>query len=124
VSNPFPQQSRRAVYRVVYPAAERPHFLVDAGQAGVAAGDCEVIDCSELGLRYQATGSPLPAVGDTVEGRVVFRRGVEVPVAGEVVRVQEAKVALWFRTLALSFTVIVAEQEYLLGRGYTLSEVT
>ncbi len=102
---------------MVYPIAERPRLLV--GQ-----GDLEVLDCSELGLRYEAADPHHPEVGATVEGRVIFNRGVEIPVAGEVVRIQGGTIALWFRALALSYTVIVAEQEYLRSKGYAISELT
>jgi hypothetical protein len=103
MSTPF-QPSRRAVYRVVYPVRERPTF-------SVGTDSFSVIDCSELGLRYQVPEFHRPAVGSTVGGRVRFRRGVEVQVSGEVVRVQDGTVALWFRSGAIPLAEMVAERE-------------
>lgn len=96
--------SRRAVYRVVYPVRERPTF-------SIGPDSFSVIDCSELGLRYQVPEFHRPTVGATVGGRVRFRRGVEVQVSGEVVRVQDGTVALWFRTEAIPLAEMVAERE-------------
>lgn len=100
---PF-QHSRRAVYRVVYPVRERPTLVV-------GSESFSIIDCSELGLRYQVPDLHRPNVGGTVAGRVRFRRGVEIPVNGEVVRVQDGTVALWFRTEAIPLAEMVAERE-------------
>ena len=104
MATPF-QHSRRAVYRVVYPVRERPTFAV-------AADSFSVIDCSELGLRYQVPEIHRPSVGNTITGRVRFRRGDEVQVTGEVVRVQDGTVALWFRSEAIPFDRMVAEREH------------
>lgn len=100
---PF-QHSRRAVYRVVYPVRERPTFAV-------GPESFSVVDCSELGLRYQVPEVHRPNVGDTIAGRVRFRRGVDVSVSGEVVRVQDGTVALWFRSESIPFAEMVAERE-------------
>ena len=70
-----------------------------------------VIDCSELGVRYQVPEAHRPSVGATVAGRVRFHRGVEIAVSGEVVRVQDGTVALWFRTEAIPYSEMVAERE-------------
>ena len=111
------EQSRRAVYRVTYPIPERPELMV---------GDhvFPVIDCSELGLRYEAPAERYPELGATVEGRVAFRRGLQVAVAGEVIRVQDGTVALWFNSRGggVPFGEILAEQRYLRAKGYVLSE--
>ena len=104
MATPF-QHSRRAVYRVVYPVRERPTFAV-------GADSFSVIDCSELGLRYQVPEIHRPAVGSTVAGRVKFRRGVEIDVSGEVVRVQDGTVALWFRAEAIPFAHMATERKH------------
>lgn len=103
MATPF-QHSRRAVYRVVYPVLDRPTI-------SVGADSFSVIDCSELGLRYQVPELHRPEVGSTVVGTVHFLRGVEIPVSGEVVRVQEGTVALWFRTEAIPYAEMVVERE-------------
>ena len=103
MSTPF-QHSRRAVYRVVYPVRERPTFAV-------GAESFSVIDCSELGLRYQVPEVHRPAVGATVAGRVHFSRGVDFAVSGEVVRVQDGTVALWFRSEAIPYSEMVVERQ-------------
>ncbi len=103
MATPF-HHSRRAVYRVVYPVRERPTFSVEAESFSV-------VDCSELGLRYQVPEVHRPAVGSTVVGRVHFSRGVDFSVSGEVVRVQDGTVALWFRSVAIPRAEMVAERE-------------
>jgi hypothetical protein len=100
------QHSRRAVYRVVYPIRERPTFTIEFDSY-------PVIDCSELGLRYLAPADHKPEVGTTISGRVHFRRGSEVPVTGEVVRVDDGTVALWFRSQAIPLSEMLAERTYL-----------
>src|SRR4051812_2123213 len=87
----FHQHARRAVYRVVYPVRERPTLQV-------GSESFSVMDCSELGLRYQVQEAHLPTLGATVSGILHFRRGAEVPVTGEVVRVESGTVAVWFRS--------------------------
>ena len=103
MSTPF-QHSRRAVYRVVYPVRRRPTF-------SVGDDSFSVIDCSELGLRYQVPEIHRPTVGATITGRVRFRRGIEIAVSGEVVRVQDGAVALWFGTAAIPFAEMVTERD-------------
>jgi hypothetical protein len=100
------QHSRRAVYRVVYPVRERPSFLV-------GADSFSVMDCSELGLRYQVSDAHLPGLGETVSGLLRFRRGAEVRVAGEVVRVEHGTVALWFRSQPIPLAEVMNERRYL-----------
>ena len=74
----------RAFPRVEYPSHLRPYLQV-AGET------CEVVDCSEQGLRYGSAVDPRP-VGSMVNGRIRFRSGVEVAVRGRVVRVQGGEV--------------------------------
>jgi hypothetical protein len=100
------QHSRRAVYRIVYPVRERPTLLI-------GPDSFSVMDCSELGLRYQVADAHLPAVGETLEAIVRFRRGSEVPVKGEVVRVEHGTVALWFRSQPIPLTEVMSERRYL-----------
>lgn len=104
------QHSRRAVYRVVYPVRARPTL-------SVGAESFSVIDCSELGLRYQVPEVHRPAVGATVTGRVHFRRGVDFTVSGEVVRVQDGTVALWFKAGGIPYAEMVAERGWVESAG-------
>lgn len=106
------QHSRRAVYRVVYPVRERPSFLF-RGES------FSVIDCSELGLRYQVPDVYAPDVGTTISGVVHFRRGSEVPVTGEVVRVEHGTCALWFRTESIPLAEMMSERRYLESVDHT-----
>ena len=111
------QQSRRAVYRIIYPIPERPTITLGEDVF-------PIVDCSELGLRFEVPRDHVPDVGVVVHGHVTFRRGAEVPVAGEVVRLQDGTVALWFRNLGIPFGDILAEQKYLRAEGYILGERT
>jgi hypothetical protein len=107
--------SRRALYRVVYPLAERPTF--DAGRRLY-----EIIDCSELGLHYEVKDGRLPALGGKLTGLVQFRRGVEIEVHGEVIRARGTSVVLALEQPGLPFAEIIAEQRHLRARGYTLKD--
>jgi hypothetical protein len=99
------QHTRRAVYRIVYPVPQRPSLQI-------GAETFPVIDCSELGLRYQVPDAYVPTLGSTVSGTVQFRRGAAVPVTGEVVRVERGTVALWFRSEAIPLGEILQERQY------------
>ena len=115
MSSEFNAQSRRAVYRITYPIPARPSLIVGEDKY-------PIVDCSELGLRYEAPPSHRPDVGSTTEGVIHFRRGVELPVAGEVVRLQDGTVALWFGRMGIPFGEIIAEQKYLRASGFVLGE--
>lgn len=90
---------------MVYPPGERPTFVRDGEMFAI-------IDCSELGLRFEVMDYH-PEVGATMSGAVRFRRGVEVPVTGEVVRVDASSVALWFGARGIPLSEILAERAYL-----------
>lgn len=101
-------EHEREYYRIHYPKSERPAVHVDGTP-------CEVLDCSERGLRYQvAMDQPPPEVGALVRGRVRFRRGDEVTVEGAVLRVVDGEVALHlFPGAGIPLSVVLAEQRYL-----------
>jgi hypothetical protein len=105
MSSPY-QPSRRAVYRVVYPEEQRPTFHVGGATH-------QVIDCSELGLRYRIANGHVPEVGTTMQGHVRFRRGSEVAVAGEIIRVDPDSVALWFSARGIPLSEVLAERAWL-----------
>jgi len=99
----------RAFPRVQYPSHRRPYLLI-------ANDICEVVDCSERGLRYGSSSDPRP-VGSLVNGRICFRNGVEVPVRGRVVRIQDSEVALALEPgHGIPAEVIAAEEEALRPR--------
>jgi hypothetical protein len=107
--------SRRALYRVTYPIAERP-----AVEIGRAVHD--VIDCSEQGLRYEVRDRRVPKVGSTVSGTIRFRYGESIEIVGEVIRTRAGLVALSLENPGIPFAHILAEQRYLRGKGYTLRD--
>jgi hypothetical protein len=76
----------RAFPRVQYPSHLRPYLLI-------GNDICEVVDCSERGLRYGSSMDPRP-VGSLVNARICFRNGLELPVRGRVVRIQDGEIAL------------------------------
>jgi hypothetical protein len=108
------ESSRRAVYRIVYPLAERPTF--ETGRFLF-----EVIDCSENGIRYEVRDRRIPAVGTELGGKLVFRRGEEVEIQGLVLRAQSGVVVLSLDP-PLPFAEVLAEQRYLRSKGYVLKE--
>lgn len=108
--------SRRALYRIAYPMAERPTFSI--GRYAY-----EVLDCSERGLRYTVKNRRIPSVGTPVAGVLVFRReGASVEITGEVIRARGDVVVLALDEPGIPFSHIIAEQRYLRGRGFTSKE--
>lgn len=95
----------REHYRIPYPFAARPLLVV---------GDQEfqVVDISEMGLRYDLGGQPRPRVGTEVRGTMHCKRGDEALIRGEVVRVQERHVAVKL-DIPIPFRLILDEQRYL-----------
>jgi hypothetical protein len=107
-------ESRRELYRIVYPLAERPVF--EAGRFLL-----EVIDVSEKGMRFEMGPRRLPEVGTELGGTIQFRSGDAVEVQGEVIRAREGVVVLALDP-PLPYSQILAEQRYLRGKGYTLRD--
>lgn len=101
-------EHEREHYRIEYPTAARPRFLV-------AGGDREVIDLCEQGLRYRAGNDERRKIGDEVEGIVRFRRGEEVRVLGTVVRLIDREVALRL-SVGVPLRVVLEEQRYIRER--------
>ena len=107
-------ESRRELYRVIYPLAERPTFEVGRFLH-------EVIDCSERGIRYEVKDRRVPPLGTEIGGTIQFRRGEDVAVQGEVIRASDGIVVLALDP-PLAFSEILAEQRYLRSKGYTLKD--
>jgi hypothetical protein len=107
--------SRRAHFRIIYPLIERPSFELGRFVH-------EVIDISELGLRYEIRDRRMPTIGTQVGGTVVFRRGESIAVTGQVLRCSEGMVVLILDPPGITFSGILGEQRYLRSKGYTLRE--
>jgi hypothetical protein len=107
--------SRRALYRIVYPITERP--MVRIGGA-----DFPVIDLSEMGLRYELGRSGVPELGSKVRGALAMRRGGEVSVGGEVIQLREGAIVLRLDPPGIPFGEVIAEQRHLRSKGFTLGE--
>jgi hypothetical protein len=103
MSQPHPHE--REHYRVAYPTAARPWFIVD----GVAR---DVVDLCEMGLRYRAADGERRDLGDEVRGTVRVRRGEAVEVVGEVVRLVEREIALRL-SRGIPLRVVLEEQRFL-----------
>ena len=102
--------NKRNSYRVVYPAIERPSFIVENAKA-------PVLDCSENGLRVEVPeGHRCPRLGDHVSGRIRLRDGREIAVEGDVVRVRDREVGMRLSRPGIPLSVIFAEQRYLMTR--------
>jgi hypothetical protein len=112
----MPLSSRRELYRIAYPIAERPTFRI--GRYAYA-----VLDCSERGLRYEVANRRLPSIGTPLGGLIEFRReDASVEIAGEVIRARGNVVVLALEAPGIPFAHILAEQRYLRGRGFTARE--
>lgn len=107
--------SRRELYRVIYPVAERPAF--DMG--GFIH---EVVDCSEVGLRYEVLDRRIPQVGAQLGGIIKWKRGGNTEVTGEVLRARAGLVVLILDPPGIRFSDILLEQRYLRGKGFTLKD--
>ena len=108
----MPSSSRRALYRVAYPIAERPTFRF-------GRYEYQVVDCSERGLRYHVATRRLPSLGTPLAGILDFRReGASIEIAGEVIRTRGDIVVLALDAPGIPFSHILAEQRYLRARGF------
>lgn len=102
----MPHPNRRHYFRICYPVAARPRLVL-------GSNICEVLDCSEKGVRFQATSLLSAAPGTTFVGKLRFPRGEELLVRGVVVRVEEERVSLELAGAGVPFGVILQEQLYL-----------
>jgi hypothetical protein len=104
MDGPWPVE--RAFPRLQYPSHRRP-YLVTSRET------CEVVDCSERGVRYGSTFDLRP-LGSIVSATIHFRCGAEVTVRGLVVRVHDGEVALELEeTHGIPADVIAAEESAL-----------
>ena len=62
-------------------------------------------------------------LGTPLGGILLFRRGGEVEVSGEVIRTRAGTVALALDFPGISFADILAEQRHLRALGYTLARL-
>jgi hypothetical protein len=106
----------RQFFRIVYPWPERPR-LVYRSQI------CEVLDCSERGIRFRVCVPPGPMVGSEIEARLCLHGGQAVRVRGQVMRVTGSEVALRLQEPGISFYLILKEQLYLRQRDREEAQV-
>ena len=102
----MPRPYERSYYRIPYPPFESPRLVIGYHV-------CQVVDCSERGVRYLAPSHAVPEVGATIQGRLRFPRGAVVDVEGVVIRVATREVALRLVEPGVPFRVILQEQIYL-----------
>jgi hypothetical protein len=103
---------QRAHFRIPYPMQARPRVVVPGEQEV----QHEVIDLCERGIRFAATREQMPRVGSEFRARIVFPRGVEVSVEGEVIRLQDGQVAVHLTRQGVPLGVIYDEQRFLRAR--------
>lgn len=107
----MPPSNQRAFYRIPFPVWERPRLVI-------GSQICEVIDCSEQGVRYRPSAALRPVVGAALAGTLRFPSGIAVPVAGTVVRAADAEVAIHLSGEGIPFSIILREQLQLRRRAY------
>lgn len=95
--------NRREHYRIPYAEQDRPRLVV-----GTAI--CEVIDCSETGVRFRPSAALDLAAGAGLGGRLRLRCGSDVALRGTVVRAGEDEVALRLEERGIPFRLILREQ--------------
>src|SRR5437870_11365770 len=108
-------ESRRSVYRILYPIAMRP--ILRIGKT-----EYKVVDCSEGGVRYEYGHNAPPTVGSKVGGTLVMRHGAEVAVQGEVLQVRQGAVVILLKAPGIRFAEIMGEQRFLRAKVYRLTE--
>jgi hypothetical protein len=106
--------NRRDYYRIHFPVEERPRMLLDS--QGAVRLVCEVLECSERGLRFLSPTRWLRGSGAAVSGTIVFGGGTEVHVSGSVIRVQGDEVAVLLGREGIPLAVVLEEQRRLRGR--------
>ena len=99
-------QTGRAYFRISYPLAERPQFIL---------GDAvhQVIDCAEAGFRFHMGGFEIPELGTTLGARIRLRRGATVDVRARVVWTSSDEVAVALTDSRIPLAIIYDEQRYL-----------
>lgn len=109
----------RAVYPVSYPTALTPHVLLDGEVVPVP-----LLDCSEQGIRYQATPGESPPLGTPVTGELRCPERAPRSFKGHVVRAEPGEVALRLDPPGLPFSLLLAEQRAVLIWTRTRAEPT
>jgi hypothetical protein len=102
----MPQSNRRAHFRVSYPAALRPRLVV-------GASICEVVDCSERGVRFRLPALDSFPPGVRVDARLRFLRGDEVLLRGTIAYTDGSAAALRLEGEGIPFASILREQIHL-----------
>jgi hypothetical protein len=97
--------AEREHLRIQYPPPARPSFLVDGRPY-------EVLDISERGVRFRVGDDVALEVGDTIAGRVRFRRTAAVDVKGAVLRIVGREVAARLE-MGVPLKLVIEEQRYL-----------
>lgn len=93
------------LYRIQFPTPERPTLEANDSQY-------VVLDCSETGIRYRVRGT-MPEVGSIISGILRMRRGEDVEIEGEVVRIYDGEIGLRLKPPGIPLRVIIAEQLFL-----------
>ena len=114
--------NKRASYRVVYPASERPRLVMD----NLSTAAASVAECSEGGLSFEVPAAwPGMELGAEVCGHLEFHRlhcerwanedapyatRPAVPVTGEIVRMANGVVSIRLEWPGVPFGVLLREQ--------------
>lgn len=98
--------NRRAFYRIRYPATDRPRLVL-----GTAI--CEVVDCSEQGIRFRLPEPAELCAGAPFRARLRLGCGADLPVAGTVLRQHDGTVSATLAAQGVPFREILREQLHL-----------
>ena len=82
--------NRRKHFRLRYPLGAGPLLVIGEKQF-------QIVELSEGGLQFTFEDSAL-VVGESVTGKLRFAGGIELPVTGKLVRVDEGRVAVELTT--------------------------
>jgi hypothetical protein len=106
--------NRRGSHRLYFPPDARPRLLLDA--PGGVRTVCEVLECSERGLRFTTPTRWLLPVGTAVSGLLGFASGADTQVAGSVTRVGADEVAILLNRQDIPQALLAAEERWLGNR--------
>lgn len=112
--------NQRQYHRIEYPRDVQPRLDLDRADGepgGAFRVACDVVDCSERGVRVRLPVAVRLEIGAAITGTIRFSRGATVRISGTVVWAHGSEAAIRMeRTGGLPFRIIMDEQRYLRTR--------
>jgi hypothetical protein len=104
-TKPLSGRERRAYFRVVYPADQRPIIVIRNMQF-------VIIDICEIGIRfYNPDHLKLP--GDIFQAVVTLHDEEPINIVGRIIRISDQEAAMMMTIRGIPYRKIITEQAYL-----------